>query len=211
MLHVIRGMFVVLCGVIGWWFGEEYQSGFRGLGIGLALSTALVILERFFARRFIAVISVLMFGVLIGFVLSHFVIAAIYLVPAIKTTIFAVDLDANNRPLYPGLAFQIEFAVTFMCVAISVIAILHTKDDLKFVIPFVELKREGGGSRPVVVDTSAIIDGRIAEVLETRILDSAIIVPRFVLLELQKVADSQDSLKRQRGRRRSRSHRSTGL
>ncbi len=52
-----------------------------------------------------------------------------------------------------------------------------------------------------VLDTSVIIDGRIADVLETGFLDGVMVIPQFVLRELQLVADSADSLKRNRGRR----------
>ncbi len=52
-----------------------------------------------------------------------------------------------------------------------------------------------------LLDTSALIDGRIADVVETGFLEGILVVPRFVLNELQGVADSSDSLKRQRGRR----------
>jgi uncharacterized protein YacL len=62
------------------------------------------------------------------------------------------------------------------------------------------------GERPVkksfkVLDTSVIIEGRIADVCETGFLDGVLIIPQFVLRELQMVADSSDSLKRNRGRR----------
>jgi uncharacterized protein YacL len=52
-----------------------------------------------------------------------------------------------------------------------------------------------------ILDTSVIIDGRIADVAETRFLEGTLVIPRFVLAELQQVADSQDPLKRARGRR----------
>jgi len=52
-----------------------------------------------------------------------------------------------------------------------------------------------------LLDTSALIDGRIADICETHFMDGTLGIPRFVLLELQQVADSSDSLKRQRGRR----------
>jgi uncharacterized protein YacL len=52
-----------------------------------------------------------------------------------------------------------------------------------------------------LLDTSALIDGRIADICETHFLDGTLAIPQFVLLELQQVADSSDSLKRQRGRR----------
>src|SRR5271163_3737418 len=52
-----------------------------------------------------------------------------------------------------------------------------------------------------LLDTSVIIDGRIAEIAEAQFLDGAVVIPQFVLRELQLVADSADPLKRQRGRR----------
>ena len=88
-------------------------------------------------------------------------------------------------------------AAVFLCVTI----VLQTKDDFRFVIPYVEFSKQTKGARPLLLDTSAIIDGRIADISETRILESEVIVPRFVLQELQAIADSQDKLKRNRGRR----------
>jgi len=53
----------------------------------------------------------------------------------------------------------------------------------------------------LILDTSAIIDGRIADLCQSKLFDSPLVVPRFVLNELQLVADSADKLKRNRGRR----------
>ncbi|HEV2464025.1 MAG TPA: PIN domain-containing protein [Acidobacteriaceae bacterium] len=62
--------------------------------------------------------------------------------------------------------------------------------------------QERGGRRDVkILDTSSIIDGRIADMAETGFLDGPLVIPEFVLHELQLVADSQDGSKRQRGRR----------
>ena len=60
---------------------------------------------------------------------------------------------------------------------------------------------QGSRRQPKVFDTSVIIDGRIADVCEVHFLEGALLLPQFVLHELQLVADSADSLKRQRGRR----------
>ena len=57
------------------------------------------------------------------------------------------------------------------------------------------------GRNPKLLDTSVIIDGRVAEVCKFGFLEGAIIVPRFVLRELQAIADSSDTLRRARGRR----------
>src|SRR5699024_11974143 len=55
--------------------------------------------------------------------------------------------------------------------------------------------------KPKILDTSVIIDGRIADICQTRFLEGTILIPLFVLEELQHIADSSDALKRNRGRR----------
>jgi len=59
----------------------------------------------------------------------------------------------------------------------------------------------GQGSRTILLDTSVIIDGRVADIAKTGFLPGTLLIPRFVLNELQYIADSADSLRRQRGRR----------
>lgn len=62
-------------------------------------------------------------------------------------------------------------------------------------------EKDGAHSRSILLDTSVIIDGRIADVARTGFLVGTLLIPRFVLNELQYIADSSDSLRRQRGRR----------
>ena len=88
----------------------------------------------------------------------------------------------------------------FMCY-ICISTLLQTKDDFRFIIPYVEFSKEVKGARPLVLDTSVVIDGRIADVAETKVIDQPMVVPRFVLQELQGIADSSDKLRRNRGRR----------
>ncbi len=59
----------------------------------------------------------------------------------------------------------------------------------------------GGGGEPKLLDTSVIIDGRVLDIVRTGFLEGPLLLPRFVLRELQLIADSADSLKRTRGRR----------
>ena len=79
--------------------------------------------------------------------------------------------------------------------------LLQTKDDFRFIIPYVEFAKEVKGLKPYVLDTSVVIDGRIADVVETRVIDNQLIMPQFVIAELQTIADSGDKLRRNRGRR----------
>ena len=84
---------------------------------------------------------------------------------------------------------------------LSVSLLIQTRDDFRFIIPYVEFSKDVKGLKPYILDTSVIIDGRIADVVETKVLDSQLIIPRFVLTELQSIADSSDRLRRSRGRR----------
>ena len=101
---------------------------------------------------------------------------------------------------YPVVAI-VKVLMGIICCYYCVSFVMQTKDDIRFVIPYVEFSRQLKGQHPLILDTSVIIDGRIADICETGIVDQPIIVPRFVLLELQAVADSKDKLKRTRGRR----------
>ncbi len=187
MLHVVRALFVLACGTVGWVTGIDlYSQPWMGLFIGLGAGTIFMALQLLATRQLASVVVTLVIGILVGCLMAYFLIKV---------------LDLLDEDMAPKARMYRNFAIAVVLSFLSVLTILHVKDDFKFVIPFVELKREGGGSKPVILDTSAIIDGRIADVMDTKVLDTRIIVPRFVLHELQQVADSQDKLKRNRGRR----------
>ena len=105
--------------------------------------------------------------------------------------------QSDSDPVMNLIIAFLSASAVFMCISF----ILQTKDDFRFVIPYVEFTKQTKGARPILLDTSVIIDGRIADIAETRILESQVVVPRFVLAELQAIADSDDKLKRNRGRR----------
>jgi len=78
---------------------------------------------------------------------------------------------------------------------------LRGRDEFQVVIPYVRFRRQDVDERPVLLDTSAIIDGRVIDVYKSSFLSGRLVVPKFVLKELQRLADSADDLKRQKGRR----------
>jgi len=95
----------------------------------------------------------------------------------------------------------VQLSLAMICCYVCVMVIYKTRDNFRFIIPYVEFQKEEKGARPVILDTSAIIDGRLSDLCETRVFDTNLIVPKFVLQELQHVADSGDRLRRNRGRR----------
>jgi uncharacterized protein YacL len=78
---------------------------------------------------------------------------------------------------------------------------MRGKDEFNIVIPYVRFTRQDISETPVVLDTNIIIDGRIMKLCSTKFLEGRLIIPRFVLRELQYIADSEDNLRKARGRR----------
>ena len=193
MLWTLRAIFITFAALSGWKLGEsvstqkEYyglQGFFLGLGVGLLISC----LEAAFTRRFATIISTVMFGLVFGFIASYLVINVLLLVP------WVAKQDE-------GIKTGLQFSLTGIFCYLSVVAIIQIKDDFKFVIPFIELSREGRSGKPMLLDTSVIIDGRIADLCDARVIDAPLMVTRFVLQELQSIADSDDRTRRARGRR----------
>ena len=104
----------------------------------------------------------------------------------------------STAQAYLGL-IKLAIGITMCYLAVSIV--LTTKDDFRLAIPYVEFAKQVRGVRPLVLDTSTLIDGRIHNVGQTGMLDAPLIVPQFVIDELQALADSADKLKRARGRR----------
>ena len=110
----------------------------------------------------------------------------------------ALGADDGVVPVYLGVS---KAALALVLCYLSVSVVLTTKDDFRLVIPYVEFARQARGVRAIVVDTSALIDGRIDSVGQAGFIDAPIIILGFVLEELQRLADSDDRQRRFRGRR----------
>jgi uncharacterized protein YacL len=102
-----------------------------------------------------------------------------------------------------GLGGSIAPLVVAIFLAVMMLAITMYKRDvlLPAFAGFIPGGRPRGISNRVVIDTSAVIDGRIADIARTGFILGTLVVPRFVLDELQRIADSPDAMRRNRGRR----------
>lgn len=117
---------------------------------------------------------------------------------------FIIDLVAESWDLNtyaPTFVFVIKILLGIAMCYLAISLVLQTQDDFRLVIPYVEFAKQMRGVRPLLLDTSALIDARIVEVAETGISQAPIIIPRFVVEELQRLADSTEKIKRTRGRR----------
>lgn len=141
------------------------------------------------ARSSIATVSAIVFGLLIGFLASQLFVGIVSLMGDFEGT------DGKR------LMTAIRMAVTLIFSYLGPVFILRTKDDLRFIVPYVEFQKQLKGPLPLILDTSAIIDGRIVDLTRSHLFDAPFIVPRFVVEELQRIADSGDKNRRERGRR----------
>ena len=173
---------------------DNVPAGVAAAATILALGGVVLFTDAREQHKPIATISAVYFGLLFGLLLGW--LFSLVLDPIVDSFYTSPDPDRVKQ-----LHLVWRFAVTVMACYITISTLLQTKDDFRFIIPYVEFSKQLKGSRPLVLDTSVIIDGRIADLCDTRVVDTKLIVPRFVLQELQGIADSSDKLKRNRGRR----------
>jgi uncharacterized protein YacL len=195
LLLILRGIYLAV--VIGiatatLFYFDSYQQTRLGVAAfcGVILVGLAVLLLDVLARnKQITTISAVYFGLLMGLLLGNLFWMALEPV--------ANQYLVHNRELVQ----PVRFFLTLVCCYASISTLLQTKDEFRFIIPYVEFSKQVKGGRPLVLDTSVIIDGRIADICDTGVIDTKLIVPRFVLQELQSIADSSDKIKRNRGRR----------
>jgi len=134
-------------------------------------------------------------GIFVGIMIG--LVGAVAVGSVIDLVAGAWDLKESSA-VYLGL---VKVTIGIVLVYLSVSVVLTTRDDLRLVIPYVEFAKQVRGARPLLLDTSVLIDGRFEDLGRTGILDAPVVVAQFVIDELQALADSGDGTKRQRGRR----------
>ncbi len=163
------------------WLGWAVMGGL------LSLAGGVIAIDLGLRRKRLDVISSVYFGLIVGLSLAH--VAQLVIKPLVPESI-----GASNQG---WIELILGLVLCYICISL----LLQTKDDFRFVIPYVEFAREIKGTRPCILDTSVIIDGRIADIVDTQVLDGQLVIPKFVINELQGIADSSDRMRRGRGRR----------
>jgi uncharacterized protein YacL len=162
---------------------DEQVGRTEGMVIGFIVAISIILTELLFRRVALKVIIGGILGFIIGLTLANIIAAPLKLVP----------LDKNVRD-FIVLLFNAFFGYFGVTVGI--------REGERFNPANIKKLFKGGADENLkLLDTSVIIDGRIADVCETEFLDGILIIPQFILQELQHIADSSDSLKRARGRR----------
>jgi uncharacterized protein YacL len=187
-IATLRIVFLSLCVLGSWSIGQlsDQWSSHPVLAvvIGLIGGGCVIGIDRALKGFSLRGLSAASFGLFIGFVISFF----------IGNSVLFKFIDEEAK-----LIAQIVMYV--VCSYLGMVIALRGSDEFNLVIPYIRFRREDRPERLILLDTNIIIDGRVQELCATGLLPAVLIVPRFVLQEIQYFADSADDVRRARGKR----------
>src|SRR6266850_4039580 len=191
-LWFIRVLFLSLCTVGGYAVSQvrpEYVGGhfsaLIGMVIGFGFGWLMIAIDEMLKGFSLRAFSATTFGLLLGTVVALLIDRSGLFEKVDETTRWLVRLGLFLSFGYIGI----------------VLAMRSNKEDFSLIIPYVRFAPQNKPDNLLLLDTSIVIDGRIADLIEANFVEGLVVVPRFVLKELQQIADSNDPIKRARGRR----------
>jgi len=184
-VNLLRALFVVFAGCIGFMIGDQLShSPAAGAFGGIAFGLVVVLADRLLHGISLRAFSSATFGLFVGFIFARLLLASNVLRGLSEEGQWTTSLVVYVTAAYLGM----------------MLAIRSNRDELSLIIPYVRFRCATVQDQSLVVDSNIIIDGRLPELCATGFLSSSLVIPRFVLEELQRLGDSADPQKRERGR-----------
>ncbi|TRZ95463.1 PIN domain nuclease [bacterium] len=180
----VRILFILGGMIVGYQALRPIDAAILGAFLGILCSLVVITLEIGMRKVSTRGLSSAVFGLILGLIMSKLVIDALMLIP-----------------IPPDKLAILKVTLTILFCYLGIVMALRGKDEFNIIIPYVRLRRQDQSEAVVIIDTSVIIDGRIVDIFKSKFLEGKIVIPKFVLRELQQVADSTDPMKRQRGKR----------
>lgn len=190
-LFIFRILFLLisLLGCVLLWHQVQDWELWLVLLIGMGIASLVILVDLLLQGFSLRGLSAITFGLVIGGVIAHLMSSSPLFEP----------LEGD-----PGLAQMLylsRLTLYVISMYLGTVVALRGKDEFNLVIPYVRFTAEHVEAPLVVVDTSALIDGRIGPICESKWMGYALVIPRFVLNELQGIADSSDPVRQQKGRK----------
>ncbi len=192
-VYTVRLLFLLICGGLGalveMGVGRPVWTGAAiGACFALAFIAIDVLARNWSFRTFSSATFGLMVGLFCAWLLTRIDLGKIPAVADIDNTEAVVNIF--NLAIYLALGFLG-----------SSLALRANREEFSFIIPYVRFRREAIEEQPTMLDSNILIDGRILKLARTGFLRGPFVVPRFVLDELQLLADSQVPVRKERGKR----------
>jgi uncharacterized protein YacL len=192
-IRVVRVLFFLLCLGLGMIIALGFQQqAWAGALIGMGFGGCMILLDASLGKFSFRHFSYAVFGLLIGL----FGAWLITQVGIFEMAWFQSIRDGDT--LRESLRVCIYATLAFLGITL---ALRSDRDEFAFVIPYVRFRRDASEGEPMLLDTNIVIDGRIPTIYKTGFLNGTLVIPRLVLDELQRLADSRDAIKSERGKR----------
>ncbi|GAA5481652.1 PIN/TRAM domain-containing protein [Haloferula sargassicola] len=211
-VNIVRLLYVLICVVAGFMlaFGTKGNEAWSipmwaGLLGGLLIAGVFILVEMLMKGFTVRGLSTATFGLLVG-LFCAFLLTRVGLSELVNAAFNRVIEMDRGSASGKDIAQTINLAVGTMIYAGfgfigAVLALRSSRDDFAFILPYVRFRQDGTSGRPVVLDGDTIMDGRIPGLVRAGFLAGRLIVPRFVLDELQSISDSAATTQRQRASR----------
>ena len=184
-INLMRALFVVFAACVGSSIGfSTLGSAWTGGAAGLVFGLVVVLGDRALKGISLRAFSSATFGLLVGYIFARLLLASNVLRGASDDVAWIVSLVVYVMFAYFGM----------------MLAIRSNRDEFALIVPYVRFRQANTQDEPLVVDSNIIIDGRLPDLCATGFVSSSLVVPRFILDELQRLSDSADAQKRDRGR-----------
>jgi uncharacterized protein YacL len=187
LLWIFRGIFIIV--VLAVLFvnassevfalAENSPSLWAVILSGAGMAVFVLLMDILTPKKKLSALAGVFFGLLVGIIISGALALVVDMIAESYRSVVFVNVEIIPEAI-TAIKWMLGICICYLTISI----VMRTKDDVRFVIPYVEFAKQTKGARPLVLDTSAIIDGRIADLCQSRLFDAPLVVPRFVLSEL---------------------------
>ncbi|RPI92379.1 MAG: PIN domain nuclease, partial [Spirochaetales bacterium] len=192
MIAIFRILFIIASVVFTslYYIDVSLQAVILGGLISAVAALAIIIVIEYVSHTFSTrILLAALLGLFVGLIFSHLLVIAFASMP--------LAISAESQSVVKALIYHVIGFATMLFFVINNDSISL----LDYIIPEKTEEGKESGIAYKILDTSVIIDGRIADICDTGFIEGILVIPNFVLNELQMIADSADSIKRNRGRR----------